>query len=543
MNTTEQCERSEILIKNPIQDVIRSYGIELKKKGAELVCICPFHEDRNPSMRVNESKQVFTCDPCGKGGSVIDFVAMKERITIGEAMKKLSGKTDDRIEAAPKKEDCRYSYFDETGKILYKVVRYIPKDFRQCRLDEKGVVQWNMEGVRRVLYNLQQVIKAKTVWIVEGEKDVDSLKKLCIVATCNVGGAGKWMDGYTDYLKDKDVVICPDNDAAGQKHLDTVMKSIAGKVKTVSIVKVPSPHKDASDFIESFSTSEEAGNALHKLADASPKITGGIDLPIYSMEEMEVQYSDFVSKIDQSGLDLSAWLPSFRKKIRKLVPGELMTVLADTGAGKTAVLQNIAYHANPMTILMFELELPATLVFERYIQIQERISGQQIEDSFKNKIPIKWKEKNKLKHIFCCPISKMTPEIIEEYIMKSELKIGKKPDVVMVDYIGLVKAQGKSRYESISIVAEELKKIAKSTNTIVIMASQIHRKDGEEVGIHDAKDSGSIECSSGFILGVWRENGDERKMNIRVLKSSKGGGGLLVPCEFDGETMRIWQEH
>ena len=63
-----------------------------------------------------------------------------------------------------------------------------------------------MEGVERVLYNLPAVTKSQEGWICEGEKDADNLTALGYVATCNVGGAGKWLDGYTESLKGKDVV-------------------------------------------------------------------------------------------------------------------------------------------------------------------------------------------------------------------------------------------------------------------------------------------------------------------------------------------------
>ena len=51
-----------------------------------------------------------------------------------------------------------------------------------------------MQGVERVLYRLPEVLAAGEVWVVEGEKDADSLAALGIVATCNAGGAGKWSE-------------------------------------------------------------------------------------------------------------------------------------------------------------------------------------------------------------------------------------------------------------------------------------------------------------------------------------------------------------
>jgi replicative DNA helicase len=85
-----------------------------------------------------------------------------------------------------------------------------------------------------------------------------------------------------------------------------------------------------------------------------------------------------------------------------------------------------------------------------------------------------------------------------------------------------------------SDVAEGLKVLAKATRTIIIIASQVARKEGDEIGLHDAKDSGSLENSAQLVLGIWRDEQDAQLLNVRVLKSTKGGAGLLVACNYDG---------
>ena len=89
-----------------------------------------------------------------------------------------------------------YEYHDETGVLLYASVRFEPKAFRQGKPDGQGGLTWNMAGVRRVPYRLPELVRAaqagELVWIVEGEKDADRLAALGLVATTNVGGAGKW---------------------------------------------------------------------------------------------------------------------------------------------------------------------------------------------------------------------------------------------------------------------------------------------------------------------------------------------------------------
>lgn len=75
-----------------------------------------------------------------------------------------------------------YSYHDEEGRLLFEVVRFQTKDFRQRRRDENGEWVWKLEGTHRVLYNLPGVIAAvtarETVWVVEGEKDANNLIRL-----------------------------------------------------------------------------------------------------------------------------------------------------------------------------------------------------------------------------------------------------------------------------------------------------------------------------------------------------------------------------
>src|SRR5439155_3256248 len=69
-----------------------------------------------------------------------------------------------------------YRYVDESGELLFEVVRFPGKQFRQRRPDGNGGWLWKLGETRRVLYQLPQVLEARssgaTIYIVEGEKDV-----------------------------------------------------------------------------------------------------------------------------------------------------------------------------------------------------------------------------------------------------------------------------------------------------------------------------------------------------------------------------------
>lgn len=126
----------------------------------------------------------------------------------------------------PEDAEAVYRYVDENGRLLFEVCRFAGKRFRQRRPDGAGGWTWNLKDTRRVLYRLPEVLAAvregRTVFIVEGEKDVESLAALSLVATTAPGGAGKWRQEYAETLRGADVVILPDNDEPGRRHAEQV---------------------------------------------------------------------------------------------------------------------------------------------------------------------------------------------------------------------------------------------------------------------------------------------------------------------------------
>src|SRR5262249_33647829 len=124
--------------------------------------------------------------------------------------------------------------------LLFEVVRYDPKDFRQRRPDGKGGWTWGLDDTRRVLYRLPNVVAAvargETIYLVEGEKDVHALEALGLVAACSPGGAGKWRPEYTEVLRGADVVLIGDNDEAGRNHLALVTAALAGVARRLRVL-------------------------------------------------------------------------------------------------------------------------------------------------------------------------------------------------------------------------------------------------------------------------------------------------------------------
>lgn len=525
-------DRSTILRENPLLEVMKSRGHEFIKVGHEWATRCPFHADGTPSLYIHEEKQAWLCRAGCGGGSVIDFVMRADGIDLSAAMRKLAGEEPRPLPANPKppvdsKLVKTYDYRDELGALLYQVCRFEPKSFRQ-RQPKGADWKWTMDGARRVLYRLPELLNPKSgfIWLVEGEKDADNLHTLGLTATCNVGGAGKWLDGYTASLAGRDVILCGDTDEPGRKHVKLVLESLAGRVKSARVVMLPDTFKDVSEFIEDFADAKKAAHALIDLAESSPCFDKGLNLPIFSADEMERNYIASL-RTSAHAVDLSHWLPSFALSVRPLQPGEVCSVIAATGCGKTMILQNIAI-ACRVPSLLFEMELPAALTFERFAAMANRVNSVDVENAYKDG---KVFSRDRFSHVFTCPKSKLDPAEIHTLIQQSELKIGTKPSLVLVDYIQLIGSQGASRYEKASAVMEELKVIAKAAHTVIIVASQVNRATATAPELCDGKDSGSIENSSGLVLGAWRyDESNPMKMKIRVLKNTKGKPGRVIDC-------------
>jgi hypothetical protein len=129
-----------------------------------------------------------------------------------------------------------YNYTDETGNLLFQVVRGRRlKGFRQRRPDANGSWIYDREGTPDVPYRYPDLLRARnkgtegdTVFIVEGEKDVETLRSLGFTATCNAGGAGNWPKGMVKGFHGVDVVLIPDNDEAGHHHVQKVILILSG---------------------------------------------------------------------------------------------------------------------------------------------------------------------------------------------------------------------------------------------------------------------------------------------------------------------------
>ena len=220
----------------------------VRPSGRGWMARCPAHEDRENSLSVGEGRGgrvLLTCF----AGCKLEAIVEAAGLSMADLFTSPARGTHKRTVVA------QYDYRDADGKLLYQVLRYAPKTFRQRRPGPNGRWIWNLDGVERVLYRLPELLAADPeapVFIVEGEKDVDRLRALGLTATCNPGGAGKWRDEYDKALRGRDAAIVPDNDKPGREHAFQVAMSLHDVATSANIVTLDGlPEKgDVSDYLD-----------------------------------------------------------------------------------------------------------------------------------------------------------------------------------------------------------------------------------------------------------------------------------------------------
>ena len=202
----------------------------VKKNGAGYMARCPSHEDKKNSLSLTEAdggKVLIRCFAGCTAESVMAAVGLK----LSDLFAEKKSATKDPVTAS-------YVYTDESGKPLFRVCRTASKRFFQQRF-EAGQFVSGLGGVRRVVFNLPQVLKAKSVVVVEGEKDVETLRAVGLAAMTSPGGAGKWDDSYGEYFKGKRVAVIADNDEPGKNHAVKVATSLLKFAEEVRLIELP----------------------------------------------------------------------------------------------------------------------------------------------------------------------------------------------------------------------------------------------------------------------------------------------------------------
>jgi hypothetical protein len=232
------------------------------------------------------------------------------------------GRNSDRVK---RRVVAKYDYTEENSTLLYQVVRYDPKDFRQRRPDGNGKWIWNLGETRRVLYRLLELLKFPyaTVFVCEGEKDADRVASLGHCAT--TVASGKWTEDCIKALAGRDTIILQDNDETGADKALTAAQALHGVAKTIRIVLLPGlkAEDDVSDWLDA--DPEHAGKLVDVCFDVAEWTPASSPIPAGTTTKLQsARASSFEMKSIQ-------WLWPHRYALGKL---GLLVGLPDEGKGQ-----------------------------------------------------------------------------------------------------------------------------------------------------------------------------------------------------------------
>ena len=276
---------------------------------------------------------------------------------------------------------------------------------------------------------------------------------------------------------------------------------------------------------------------------------------IYTIEEAKQKYEEYIAQLTKRKITFG--FDKLDSTLRGIAPGEVCQVMARTGVGKTAFLLNVMKNVldnQGVPVLFFSLEMPLAQIYERAVQITNSKSGQYVEQEF-------YKNKDNSLHtltsisydkLYTVDQDFLSYDELKEFILIAEKeKIGERPPLVCVDYLGRMQGSAKDNYSLVSELAKQLKLLAKELDIAVLYLHQTNRSGRtgqEEITLDMGRDSGVAEEAADFILGMWRpainsadtQKESEEEIIISVLKNRKGMLGR-TSFTFDKPTLRITQ--
>ena len=307
-----------------------------------------------------------------------------------------------------------YKFQDENGTLMYEKLRYVDENgkksfgHRRPDPDMPGEFIYDAKGIQKILYRLPNVLEAisagEPVWLVEGEKDVDTLvKKYGVCATTMSSGAGHWESEYSQILSGASVLeIVADNDDAGKTHAMSVAAQVRALGGTANVWVSPYG-KDITDHIEAGYEPDQLDELNYEIPEDSNQleseeeqssgerildvVTSVISNGELSFEQMLNRVGMMLSTMSKNADEDTGRLYNWQKFLEDykdrgyewIIPGllekqERVIVVAAEGVGKTMLARQVAICSaagvhpftfqsmEPITTLMIDLENPERII-------------------------------------------------------------------------------------------------------------------------------------------------------------------------------------
>lgn len=238
-------------------------------------------------------------------------------------------------------------------------------------------------------------------------------------------------------------------------------------------------------------------------------------------------------------------------------PGTVMTILARPAIGKSNLGLNLVANwlleeGADWGMMFCSMEMPETLAASRLIRMTEDWTLAELHTCFElNKKPTEFMSRAEGR-LVVSDRGGLSMETLDEEFKRAEISLGRPVRAVVLDYLQLMRgAQRLKKYEQIAALTSDLKEFAKRKDVFLVLLSQVGRGDSGGGGsrcpnVQSARDSGTIEESADFMLGMWRPDlaKDCKEtlrdlLMLRVLKGRNGGLNEQVAMQFDTDTLRM----
>jgi len=258
-------------------------------------------------------------------------------------------------------------------------------------------------------------------------------------------------------------------------------------------------------------------------------------------------------KLKENNGQVSTGWPTVDKKLYGgFKRGELNIWCAGSGGGKSLFLANqgLNFSLAGLNVVYFTFELSEELVSMR---IDSMVTGTATREIFKNLDDVEMKVKMMRKkaseiQVVYMPSGKNCNDL-RSYLKEYQVKFGKKPDVILVDYLDLmmplsVKVSPSDLFVKDKYVSEELRNLAMETQCVVVTASQLNRAAVEEIEFDHSHISGGLSKiqTADNVIGIFtsRAMRERGRYQIQFMKTrSSSGVGQKVELDFNIDTLRI----
>jgi archaellum biogenesis ATPase FlaH len=255
---------------------------------------------------------------------------------------------------------------------------------------------------------------------------------------------------------------------------------------------------------------------------------------------------------DKNGQVKTGWETVDKRLFGGMNRGELNIFAGGSGAGKSLFLANLGVNwaLQGLNVVYLTLELSEALVSMRVDSMTTGVSTKEIFKDLDN-IEMKVKmigKKSGAFQIKYMPSGKTTNDI-RAYLKEYEIKMGRKVDVLLVDYMDLLlpiskKISAENLFVKDKYVAEELRNLAMEKQCVFVTAAQLNRGAVEEVEFDHSHISGGLSKiqTADNVFGIFtsRAMRERGKYQIQLMKTrSSSGVGMKIDLDFDIDTLRI----